>query len=109
MQKIPKIFLTHILECITEIESHLRGLSEAEFIIDTKSQDAVIRRIEIIGEAATNLPDDFKRKNSQIEWDEIIGMRNKLIHEYFGVDLDLVWQVAKNDIPKLKKEIQKLL
>lgn len=109
MKKNPKIFLTHILESIAEIENFIRNISEKEFENDTKTQDAVIRRIEIIGEATKNLPSAFKNKNPQIEWREMAGMRDKLIHEYFGVDLDLVWEVVKNDIPKLKKQILELV
>ena len=109
MKKNPKIFLQHIIECIEEIEKHIKGVSEKRFMDDVKTQDAVIRRIEIIGEATKNLPFGFKKKNPQIEWREIAGMRDKLIHEYFGVNIDLVWVVIKNDIPKLKKQISELL
>ena len=76
---------------------------------DIKSQDAVIRRLEIIGEAVKNLPADFKKKKSSIPWQNIAGMRDFLIHEYFGVDLDLVWQTVKKDLPEFKKQILKLL
>lgn len=109
MKKNPKIFLQHIIECIEEIKKHIKGVSEKQFMDDVKTQDAVIRRIEIIGEATKNLPSDFKKKNPQIEWREIAGMRDKLIHEYFGVNIDLVWVVIKNDIPKFKKQILELL
>ncbi len=109
MKKDPKVFLKHIKESIDEIERHVIDISEKVFMDDIKTQDAVIRRIEIIGEAIKNLPADFKRKNQQIEWREIADMRNKLIHEYFGVDEDLVWEVVNKDIPKLKKQIAELL
>jgi len=69
----------------------------------------VIRRLEIIGEAVKNLPADFKKKKSSIPWQNIAGMRDFLIHEYFGVDLDLVWQTVKKDLPEFKKQILKLL
>ncbi len=109
MRKNPKIFLEHILESIGEIESHIKNFSEDSFFNDTKTQDAVMRRIEIIGEAVKNLPKNFKEKHPEIEWREIAGMRDKLIHEYFGIDPDTVWDTAKNDIPKLKKQISKLI
>ena len=108
MKKDPKIFLAHILESIKEIENHVKKFSKDDFLRDIKTQDAVIRRMEIIGEASNNLPNEFKKKYP-LEWREIGGMRNKLIHEYFGVDVSLVWAVIKNDLPKFKKQIGKLL
>jgi len=109
MKKDPKIFLEHIKESIEEIERHIEDVSEKKFMDDVKTQDAVIRRIEIIGEATKNLPADFKKKNPKVEWREMASMRNKLIHEYFGIDLDLVWFVLNKDLPKLKKKITGLL
>lgn len=109
MKKNPKIFLEHIKESIGEIERHVSGISKEKFITDIKTQDAIIRRIEIIGEAVKNLPLDFRKRHPQIEWREIVGMRDKLIHEYFGVDINLVWEVVKKEIPRFKKSILKLL
>ena len=107
--KNPKIFIEDILESITEVENHIKDISGDEFLNDIKTQDAVIRRIEIMGEAVKNLPESFKENYPKIEWREIAGMRNKLIHEYFGVIMERVWDTAKNDIPKLKKQISELL
>jgi len=109
MKKDPKIFLHHILESIEEIENHLKDISEEEFLQDVKTQDAVVRRIEIIGEASKNLPTNFKKKYPEVEWREIAGMRDRLIHHYFGIDMSIVWEVSRKDLPKLKKQISKTL
>jgi uncharacterized protein with HEPN domain len=109
MRKDPKIFLKHILESIEAIEKHTKKIPKEKFSKNITVQDAVIRRIEIIGEAVKNLSAEFKKKHHEIEWREIAGMRDKLIHEYFGVNLHLVWHTTKKDIPKLKKQISELL
>ncbi|MFH1841047.1 MAG: DUF86 domain-containing protein [Candidatus Shapirobacteria bacterium] len=109
MIKDPKIFLGHILDSITEIENTLKSVSEKDFSQNVQAQDAVIRRIEIIGEATKNLPITITKRYPKIEWREIAGMRDKLIHQYFGVDVKIVWETAKKDIPKLKRQISKVL
>lgn len=108
-KKDPKIFLKHILESIDRIENDIAGLSEVGFSGSLTIQDAVVRRLEIIGEAVRNLPDSFRKKHSKIPWRKIAGMRDVLIHEYFGVDMELVWKIAKKDIPRLNKQISNLL
>jgi len=108
-KKDPKIFLEHILESIERIEDDIAGLSEVGFSGAFTVQDAVVRRLEIIGEAVRNIPDSFRKKHSKIPWKKIAGLRDILIHEYFGVDMELVWKIANKDIPKLKKQITELL
>ena len=90
MKKDPIIFLEHIRESIEAIGSYMEGDDE-QFFNDKKVQDAVIRRLEIIGEAVKNLPQEFIKKHKSIPWSEIARMRDKLIHKYFGVDLDLTF------------------
>ena len=102
-------FMTHIIESIGMIEAFLEGISEKDVMKDKKTQSAVIRQLEIIGEAVKNLPVGFTDKYSNIEWRKIAGLRDKLIHHYFGVDFEKVWKVTKEDIPKLKKEVKKIL
>jgi len=109
MKKDESIFLQHILESIERIEEFVKGMSKQQFLEDVKTQDAVLRRLEIIGEAAKNLPEEFKKKHREIPWREIVDMRNIVVHKYFGVDLDITWEVVKNDLPDLKKKIKNLL
>lgn len=109
MIKDPQAFLNHILESIEWIEKDIKDLTKREFLKDVPIQDAVIRRMEIIGEAVRNIPANLKIKYPETPWKKIAGMRDKLIHQYFGVELDLVWEVAKKDIPVLKKEIKRML
>lgn len=105
MKKNVKIFLEHILESINLIEKYIKDREKSDFLKFTQLQDSVIRRIEIIGEAMKNIPSDFKGSHENIPWKEIMGMRDILIHQYFGVDLELTWEVVKIDLPKLKKSI----
>lgn len=109
MTKDYKVFLKHILESIKWIEKETEGLSKDEFVANVPVQDAVIRRIEIIGEAIRNIPEEIKSDNPKVPWQDIMDMRNKLIHGYFGVDLNLVWNVVKTDVPPLKVQIEKML
>lgn len=108
-KKDPKIFLEHILENIEKIENGINGMTKVEFFMDVDTQDATLRRLEVIGEAVRNLPDSFRKKHPKIPWKKIAGMRDILIHEYFGVDMRLVWKIANKDVSKLKKQIVKLL
>lgn len=109
MKKDPSIFLQHIQESIEYIEEHTKKFTKSQFVKNVKTQDAVIRRIEIIGEAVKNLPQNYKKQHTNITWREIAGMRDRLIHGYFGINLATVWKTVKHDIPKLKKQIVKLL
>lgn len=109
MQKDPNIFLTHILESIEWINKGINGLSKDKFINNVPVQDAVIRRLEIIGEAVKNLPAAIKKKYPDIPWQKISGLRDKLIHHYFGIDLELVWEIVKKDLPPFKNQIEEIL
>ncbi|HDD59763.1 MAG TPA: DUF86 domain-containing protein [Euryarchaeota archaeon] len=109
MKKDNVVFLKHILDAINLIEDYLKDKEFQEFRNNHMLQDAVIREIEIIGEAAKKLSVDFKNKYSDIPWRQIAGMRDKLIHGYFGVDLDAVWDTATIDVPSLKERLEEIL
>ena len=104
-----RLFLYDILEAIAKIESYTEGMSYDDFIHDEKTIDAVIRNLEIIGEATKNIPENIKDKYPKIPWKAIAGMRDKLIHAYFGVSLPIIWETIKNDLPTLKRQIERIL
>lgn len=103
-----QIFLAHILTSIEALEKYTNAVSEEQFYINRQLQMACIKELEIIGEAVRNLPDDFRDGNPNIPWKDIAGMRSYLVHEYFEIDLDLVWDTIKSKIPELKSNIQKI-
>lgn len=109
MRKDPYVFLAHILQSIDLIEGYSQAKTMEEFIESPQLQDAIIRRIEIIGEAVKNLPEDFKKDHPEIEWQKIAGMRDVLIHQYFGVDLALTWDVVHSDIPDMMLKISRII
>ncbi len=99
MKKEPLVFVKHIQESMEKIGKSTKELSREDFLNSEEAQDATIRRLEIIGEAAKNIPEDFRKKHPEIPWREIIRTRDKLIHGYFGVDLNLTYDIVKNDLP----------
>lgn len=109
MKKNPEVFLTHILDNITEIENITKDIDKYDFFQSKLIQNAAIRGLEIIGEAVKNIPAPFRNKHPVIKWRTIAGMRDVLIHEYFGVDIALIWEIIQKDLPILKKKIKKLL
>ena len=108
-KKDPLIFLRHILDAIGDIRESMKNLSKKEFEENKDVKDATVRRIEVIGEAVKNLPNSLKKKYKDVSWKEIVGTRDKMIHHYFGVDFDIVWDIVKEDLPELKKEITRIL
>lgn len=103
-----KLYLQDIFNAINQIEEYQRGMTLDTFINDKKTIDAIVRNLEIIGEAANNIPQEFKTSNPTIPWREMISMRNKVLHEYFGVDLEILWKTTHEDLPQLKQELEKL-
>lgn len=102
-------YLRHILDETRYLTSRTRGLSKAKFVRDETLRRAFVRSLEIIGEATKQIPDDFRQKYSHIEWRAMAGMRDQLIHRYFGIDYDLVWDAVINKVPQLQQEIEQIL
>ena len=101
-------FIEHILLCIDKIQEYTKNLTTQDFNSNELIQDAVIRNIEIIGEATKKISKDLKSQYQEIPWKEMSGMRDKLIHDYFGVDVDVVWKTVNEDIPYLKSLIENI-
>lgn len=104
-----KLYVYDIAECCRKIEEYLNGVTEEDFKNNAMLQDALVRNIEIIGEASKNLSEETRENNPQIEWRDIMRMRDKIVHHYFRLNLETIWQTATQDIPKLKPEIEKIL
>lgn len=109
MKKDVLIFLTHVLQSIEVIEASLKRITKKEFLRDLDKRDATVRRLEMIGEAVKNIPAEFRKKYPAIPWIDIAGTRDKLIHHYFGVDFEEVWNIVKDDFPTLKKQVEEIL
>jgi len=109
MKREYRLYIDDILEAVEKIEKYVEDLSFDEFTEDTKTIDAVIRNFQIIGEATKRIPEEVKGKYVDIPWKEMAGMRDKLVHEYFGVKLDVLWKTIKNRLPELKSLIKEVL
>jgi uncharacterized protein with HEPN domain len=105
MKKDAMVYLQHIMDAINRIEKYLDKVTCEEFLENELVQAAVIREIEIIGEASKRLPEDFRIKNPNMPWRKMAGMRDKLVHDYMGVDIDAVWDTVDRDIPQLKNKL----
>lgn len=100
-----RILVEDILESIEKINGYLKGYHHHQFIHDEKTIDAVVRNLEIMGEAANRLPRRFRSQHREIDWYQIIGLRHRIVHFYFGIDLDMIWEIIQWDLPHLKENL----
>jgi len=103
------LYIKDILAAMDSIEGFIAGMDFAAFQIDDKTASAVIQKLEIIGEASKHIPDAIRQAHTHIPWKEMAGMRDKLIHFYFGIDYQLVWRTVTERLPQIKPEVRKIL
>jgi len=108
-ERDPRLYLSDILDSSSAIQEFVHGLSFEEFCNDRKTYSAVIREFEIIGEAVGKISDELKLKHPDIEWQDIKDFRNLLTHEYFGVDMEIVWKIIQDDLPVLMEAVREIL
>jgi len=109
MKENDEVYLNHIVDAIERIEEYCQGVSRQKFLKNKMVAAAAVRELEIIGEAARNVSREFRKMNPELPWEQMTGTRNRLIHEYFGVDLEIVWQTIIQDLPNLKNSVKHLL
>jgi uncharacterized protein with HEPN domain len=104
-KRTPDLLIEDILESVNKIKAFTKGMSFDKFIHDEKTIDAVIRNFEIIGEASNRLPEEYRSKHDNVEWKRMIGFRNRIIHDYFGIDHSIVWNIIQKYLPGLGKTL----
>jgi uncharacterized protein with HEPN domain len=104
----PELLVEDMLEALRKIEQYIAGMDHSAFLQDEKTIDAVVRNLEVLGEAARQVPDDFAVSHPDVPWRKIAGLRNRIVHDYFGLDLEIIWQIIGNDLPPLKAKLEKL-
>ena len=109
MKKDDTVYLRHIIDAFLQIERYTNGVTYEEFLSNSLLQDAVIRQLEVMGEAARNLSADLQNEYPAIPWRQMISLRNRMIHAYFNVNIQIIWEIIQGDIPNLKKDMMRVL
>ena|SRR6266849_4976627 len=107
--RTPQLLIEDIIESIDKINKYIEGFDQEKFKADDKTADAVVRNFEIIGEASWRLPPEFKSKYPMVDWEKLRGFRNRIVHDYFGIDYDIVWTIIKNTLPGFETSIRDIL
>ncbi len=108
-ERQPKLLLEDICASVAKIKTYTAGMSDQQFYADDKTMDAVIRNFEIIGEAANRIPDELKDEYQKINWHKIRGFRNRIVHDYMGIDYEIVWEIICSDLDTLAQDIQEIV
>ena len=104
----PDLLIADMLAAIRKIERYTEGLDQGQFQQDEKTVDAVVRNLEIVGEATRQLPADFVTRFPKVPWRQMAGLRNRVVHDYFGLDLEIIWQIVRYDLPSLRVQLEDL-
>lgn len=104
----PKLLLEDIVAAIRKIERYTAGMDWERFRQDEKTTDAVVRNLEVVGEAVRRLPEDFIARHPNVPWRQAAGLRNRIVHDYFGLDLEIIWEVIQHDLPRLRQQLENL-
>lgn len=103
-----RLLIEDMLERIERVERAVAGMDRATFLRDEKTNDAVVRNLEVIGEASARLPQEFRDRHPEIPWRQVVGLRNRVVHKYFDVDLQLVWEIVSGELEELKTRLEAL-
>ena len=104
----PDLLVEDMLEALRKVELYTTGMEHSGFLQDEKTIDPVVRNLELLGEAARQVPEDFMTRHPHVPWRKIAGLRNRIVHDYFGLDLDIVWQIIQHDLPALRAQLETL-
>ncbi|OGV73830.1 MAG: hypothetical protein A3K19_24655 [Lentisphaerae bacterium RIFOXYB12_FULL_65_16] len=107
-ERLTILLLDDIWEALEKVGRYTAGLSHDHFLHDEKTVDAVVRNLEIIGEASNRLPDELKANHNDVEWHKIVGLRNRIVHRYFGLDLEIIWTILEKDLPAFRSAIDRI-